>query len=91
VAEANERSDRAQGILTQVCVNCGKEYFYDQVEPPRELVCERCGNGVFRSFFDVTGGSEVEQDFQDVTGRDTATDDPATDITAGDLFDLNNP
>ncbi len=91
MAEGNERSERAEGVLTQVCMNCGNEYFYDQIEPPRDQVCGRCGGQVFRSFFDVTNGDPVEQDFQDTTGRDLATDDPATDVTAGDLYDLNNP
>lgn len=84
-------ADRAQGILTQVCVQCGNEYFYDRQEPPRDLECEKCGNRVFRSFFAVTDGDEVERDFQDVTERDLAPDDPATDVTPGDLTDLNNP
>ena len=81
----------AQGVLTQVCVQCGKEYFYDRQEPPANQTCERCGNQVFRSFFAVTDNDEVEQDFRDNTDRDTATDDPGTDITPSDLADLNNP
>lgn len=82
---------KTDGVLTQVCVQCGKEYFYDRTEPPRDQICERCGNRVFRSFFAVTDGSLIEQDFEDVTGRDVAMDDPGTDVTPGDLADLNNP
>ena len=91
MAEDNERSERAEGVLTQVCMNCGKEYYYDRTEPPAEQACERCGNRVFRSFFSVTSYDEVEQEFQDLTHRDLATNDPATDVTPGDLHDLNNP
>ena len=72
-------------------MQCGKEYFYDQGAPPRDQVCERCGNRVFRSFFAVTNGSDIEQDFQETTSRDVATDDPGTDVLPGDLADLNNP
>ena len=81
----------ADGVLVQVCVECGKEYFYDKTEPPADQKCERCGNTVFRSFFDSATRDDVAQDFEDSTARDTATDDPATDVTRGDLYDLNNP
>jgi hypothetical protein len=91
MAEDNGSSERAEGVLTQVCVNCGKEYFFDRSEPPSDPQCERCGNRVFRSFYSVTSGDEVAEDFEETTGRDVATDDPATDVTAGDLHDLNNP
>ena len=65
-------SRMADGVLVQVCVECGKQYFYDDAEPPAEQKCERCGNTVFRSFFD-------------------APEDPATEVTRSDLYDLNNP
>ena len=51
---SNQQPQRTEGVLTQVCLECGKEYYYDRTEPPAEQVCERCGNKVFRSFFDVT-------------------------------------
>ena len=91
MAEAERNRDRTDGVLTQVCMQCGKEYFHDKAEPPRDQVCERCGNRVFRSFYDVTGENEIERDFQDSTARDVATDDPGTDVLPGDLADLNNP
>ncbi|MBX6365561.1 MAG: hypothetical protein IRZ00_16960 [Gemmatimonadetes bacterium] len=80
----------AQGVLTQVCMRCGKEYVFDTAEPPADLTCEKCGNQVFRSFFDVTGPDEVEEDFRVATERDLATDDPATDVTAVDVRDLDS-
>lgn len=81
----------ADGVLVQVCVECGKEYFYDDAEPPADQQCERCGNKVFRSFFDTASRDDVEADYEETTERDVATDDPATDVTRGDLYDLNNP
>jgi hypothetical protein len=42
---------------------------------------------VFRSFYD-DGEDEVARDFSDETERDVRTDDPATDVTPGDLSDL---
>lgn len=79
----------AEGVLTQVCMKCGKEYVFDTTPPPADLTCEKCGNQVFRSFFDVTGRDEVEEDFRAATERDLATDDPATDVTAVDVRDLD--
>ena len=84
-------SRMADGVLVQVCVECGKQYFYDDVEPPANQQCERCGNTVFRSFFDTTEPDEAVADFHETTDRDTTPEDPATDVSRGDLFDLNNP
>ena len=81
----------SDGVLVQVCVECGKHYYYDDAEPPADQTCERCGNTVFRSFFDATAPDDVETDYKEMTERDLATDDPATDVTRGDLYDLNNP
>jgi predicted nucleic acid-binding Zn-ribbon protein len=81
----------ADGVLVQVCVECGKEYFYDEQEPPSNQQCERCGNAVFRSFFDVTEDDEVVADFRETTDRDITPEDPATEVSRGDLYDLNNP
>ncbi|HUP87856.1 MAG TPA: hypothetical protein VM100_00750 [Longimicrobiales bacterium] len=80
----------ADGVEVQVCVECGKEYFYDDA-PPADKTCERCGNAVFRSFYDAAGTNEAAQDFEETTSRDLLTDDPSTDVTPGDLYDLNNP
>jgi DNA-directed RNA polymerase subunit RPC12/RpoP len=80
----------ADGVLTQVCLECGKEYLFDKAQPPADLVCEKCGNSVFRSFFTVRGYDEVEADFQRSTERDLAPNDTEADVTLGDIMDLNN-
>lgn len=87
----NQNDSMSEGVLVQVCVECGKEYFYDDTPPPAEQKCEKCGNTVFRSFFSVTDGDEVAADFDETTRRDVTTEDPATDVSRGDLYDLNNP
>lgn len=90
---ADKRNDDglADGVLIQVCVECGQEYYYDDTPPPSEQKCERCGNSVFRSFFDVTDEDEVVADFHETTDRDVTPEDPATEVSRGDLYDLNNP
>ena len=77
-------------VLVQVCIECGKEYMFENAEPPGDLRCEKCGSEVFRSFYAMTQDDEVDADFREATERDTATDDPATDVTRGDLQDLGN-
>ncbi len=78
-------------VLVQVCIGCGKQYLFDgSDQPPVDQKCEKCGNGVFRSFYADAAPDDVAQDFSDTTDRDVATNDPATDITRGDLHDLNN-
>lgn len=87
---AGRTSDLADGVLVQVCEVCGKEYTFDEQEPPADMKCDKCGNGVFRSFFDVRSADDVEEDYRAATERDLATDDPATDVTAADVRDLDN-
>jgi len=77
-------------VLVQVCLECGREYYFEQPAPPDELVCERCGNRVFRSFHAERNQDDVQADFSESTERDLATDDPATDVSLGDLHDLSN-
>lgn len=81
----------ADGVLVQICIECGREYLFDREDPPRDLACEKCGNRVFRSFFSVLGPDEVEADFRASTERDLAPDDAETDVTRADILDLNNP
>lgn len=80
----------ADGVLVQVCLECGKEYLFDRRPPPEDMTCEKCGNVVFRSFFSVTGYDDVEADFQASTGRDLAPNDDESDVTKADILDLNN-
>lgn len=79
----------ARGVLVEVCLECGKEYTFDE-RAPDELVCEKCGNTVFRSFFDVSQYDEVDADFRAATERDLAPNDTESDVTRGDIEDLNN-
>lgn len=85
--------DKDQGtgeVLVQVCLECGKEYMFENEEPPDDLTCDKCGNGVFRSFYANARSDEASDDFRDSTERDVLTTDSASEITRGDLHDLNN-
>lgn len=76
-------------VLVAVCEECGREYFF-QEDMPRELVCDRCGNKVFRTFEADTVPDEADDEFREETERDLAPDDPACDAVDGDIGDLNN-
>ena len=76
------------GILVQICVECGREYTFEDEPPPDDLTCEKCGGTVFRSYYEADEPSEASVDFAETTDRDMDTDDPEGDTTSGDLVDL---
>ena len=89
--EQRKAADTGQVTLL-VCVECGKEYFFEDDEtPPDDLTCEKCGNEVFRTFQDNATPDDVQTDFRDSTERDLRTDDAEGEATRSDLHDLNNP
>jgi DNA-directed RNA polymerase subunit RPC12/RpoP len=75
-------------VLTLVCEQCGKDYFFEDEPPQPGMTCEKCGGTVFRSFHEVVG-DEAADDFRDSTERDLDPDDPEGDVMPGDILDLN--
>ncbi|HEX6533406.1 MAG TPA: hypothetical protein VF041_02345 [Gemmatimonadaceae bacterium] len=80
----------SEGLLTLVCVTCGKEKFYE-TQPPDTVVCDRCGSTVFRSFLTPTRADEATLSQLEETTRSVALDEESPDISSGDVHDLNNP
>lgn len=80
----------SEGVLVEVCVECGREYTFDEEEPPDDLTCEKCGNSVFRAFFSPTSPDDVESDYEATTGRDVAPDDSPSEVTPSDIRDLDH-
>lgn len=77
-----------EGMLTLVCLTCGKEkYFTDR--PPESVTCDRCGGTVFRSFFTPTTPDGATLAALEDTSRSVALDEESPDTTAGDLEDLD--
>ena len=76
-------------VLTLVCENCGKDYFFEDEQPEPGMRCEKCGGTVFRSFH-ASVGDEAADDFRDSTERDLDPDDAEGDVMPGDVMDLNN-
>ena len=75
-------------ILTLVCIKCGTEYYFSEAGPPTEMVCEKCGNGVFRSYH-TSANEQEDENYEDATQRDVRPDDPEGDALPGDLLDLD--
>lgn len=80
----------SEGLLTLVCVMCGKEKFYE-TQPPETVTCDRCGSTVFRSFLTPTHADEATLSQLEETTRSIALDEESPDISTGDVRDLNNP
>jgi len=76
-------------VLVQVCLECGREYYFELDQQPEALVCDRCGNTVFRSFTAERTPDDVQRDFTDSTARDLGTEDAGSDVSPDDLRDLN--
>ena len=76
-------------VLTLVCETCGKDYFFEEMQPEPGMACEKCGGTVFRSFH-ASIGDEAADDFRDSTERDLDPDDAEGDVMPGDVMDLNN-
>lgn len=92
MADSEGQGAGATDVVLMVCIECGMEYPFEGGEgPPADLVCEKCGNEVFRRFEDTSAPDEAEEDFRRTTERDLDTDDAEGDTTPGDLHDLNNP
>ena len=86
------RSESGSGrVQVHVCVQCGNERLVEEGESVSTAPCEKCGNQVFRAFYDTARPGPAEEEFEASTGRATAPDEPAPESTAGDLADLNNP
>ena len=92
MAERERRAGRPgpeeSGILVEICVECGREYTFEDDPPPDDLTCEKCGGGVFRSYYEPYEKSDASRDFDETTSRDMNPDDAEGETTAGDLVDL---
>ncbi len=89
---AGEEQATTTDVVLMVCLECGTEHTFEAGEtPPDDMVCEKCGNEVFRRFDGTDAPDEARAEFEAETERDLDTDDPEGEATPGDLEDLNNP
>jgi DNA-directed RNA polymerase subunit RPC12/RpoP len=76
-----------RGVVTLVCLTCGKERFFTQ-DVPAAVTCEQCGSTVFRTFATPTEPDEAAIDALEAQARSMAYGDSSPDTTAGDVRDL---
>lgn len=77
-----------RGVITLVCLTCGKEYFYEQAAPPAQKTCEQCGGTVFRQFATPTEPDEAVIVTLEEQARSIAYGDASPDTGPDDVRDL---
>ena len=80
--------DGPRGIVTLVCLTCGKEKFFTR-EVPAAVSCDQCGSTVFRTFVTPTEPDEAAIDALEAQARSMAYGDSSPDTTADDVRDLD--
>ncbi|MFL5542289.1 MAG: hypothetical protein ACJ8J0_25100, partial [Longimicrobiaceae bacterium] len=80
--------DGPRGIVTLVCLTCGKEKFFTR-EVPAAVSCEQCGSTVFRTFATPTEPDEAAIDALEAQARSMAYGDSSPETTQDDVRDLD--
>jgi DNA-directed RNA polymerase subunit RPC12/RpoP len=80
--------DGPRGIVTLVCLTCGKEKFFTN-EVPAAVTCPQCGSTVFRTFATPTEPDEAAIDALEAQARSMAYGDSSPDTTLDDVRDLD--
>lgn len=78
------------GVVTLVCLTCGKEKFYEQAAPPPRVTCDQCGGSVFRQFATPTEPDEATIAQLEEQARSIAYGDPSPDTVQDEVRDLDN-
>lgn len=87
-SERTMAKDGPRGVVTLVCLTCGKEKFFTQ-DVPAAVTCEQCGSTVFRTFMTPTEPDEAAIDAAEAQARSMAYGDSSPDTTADDVRDLD--
>ena len=81
-------ADGMKGVVTLICLTCGKEKFFTQ-EVPAAVTCEQCGSTVFRTFATPTEPDDAAIDALEAQARSMAWGDSSPETTADDVRDLD--
>ena len=76
------------GVMTLVCLTCGKEQFFTN-DVPAAVTCTQCGGTVFRSFATPNEPDEAAIDALESQTRSMAYGDSSPDTTRDDVRDLD--
>lgn len=85
-------TDRSEprGVVTLVCLTCGKERFYDDAPPPPRVTCDQCGATVFRAFATPTEPDDAVIVTLEEQTRSIAYGDASPDTATDDARDLDH-
>ena len=81
-------ADGMKGVVTLICLTCGKEKFFTQ-EVPAAVTCEQCGSTVFRTFATPTEPDDAAIDALEAQARSMAWGDSSPETTADDVRDFD--
>lgn len=81
-------TNSSRGVVTLVCLTCGKEKFFSQ-EVPAAVTCELCAGTVFRTYTTPTEPDEAAIDALEAQARSMAYGDSSPETTADDVRDLD--
>ena len=76
------------GVMTLVCLTCGKEQYFTK-EVPASVTCAQCGGTVFRSYATPTEPDEAAIDALESQARSMAYGDSSPETTRDDVRDLD--
>jgi len=82
-----DRND-SSGLVTLVCITCGREQFLSHAVP-QSSVCDKCGGTVFRQFATPTEPDDASIAALEEQTRSLSYGDPSPDSTRGDVRDLD--
>jgi hypothetical protein len=76
------------GIVTLVCITCGREQFHAH-SVPQSTVCDKCGGTVFRTFATPTEPDDATIAALEEQARSVSYGDSSPDSTRGDVRDID--
>ncbi len=81
-------TDNPTGVVTLICLTCGKEQYFVQAVPAT-VRCEQCSGTVFRTFTTPTEPDDATIDALEAQARSMAYGDSSPDTTRDDVRDLD--
>lgn len=76
------------GVVTLVCITCGRERFYER-SLPTSVRCDQCSGTVFRQFATPTEPDEATVAQLEEQARSMAYGDASPQTSADDVRDLD--
>jgi hypothetical protein len=77
------------GLVTLVCITCGREQFHSQ-SVPQSTVCDKCGGTVFRTFATPTEPDDASIAALEEQARSFGYGDASPETSRGDVRDLDS-